>query len=245
MTAFSEALKVTTVARRELDQRWAVLGAAAALGLIPVVASAFAPGLRAHARMLGVTEFFVAQAIASFVGLGLVGDDLASGRMGWYFSRPLSGFAIWAGKLGGAALLAIAATLVMALPALLLAPAPEAPSFATPLGDAGFVVCPLLFVGAGAVGGIVARSGTRWLYVDLACGLVLAPFMVWAGEQPHRPGDVFGITVLLVFTLAFLAASAAGVIVGRADARRAHAAASLTMWGIFVPAALVLLVSLV
>jgi len=244
MSGLSEVMKVTTVARRELDQRWAVLGAAAALGLAPVVASAFWPSLRVHARTLGVAEFFVAQAIASFVGLWLVGDDLASGRMGWYFSRPLSGFAIWAGKLGGAGLLAIAATLVMALPTLVLAQPVESPLLGTPLGDGGFVVCPLLFVGAGAVGGIVARGRTRWLALDLACVVALGPLMVWAGERPHAPGDAYGITVLLVFTGAFLSASAAGVIVGRADARRAHAAASLTLWGIFVPGAVALCVSL-
>jgi len=237
--------KVTAVARRELDQRRTLLAAAVALGLVPVVAGAFSPAVRASARTLGVVEFFVAQAIAAFVGLGLVGDDLASGRMGWYFSRPLSGFAIWAGKIGGAGILAVAATVVMTLPALLLAPPAAGPLLGTPLGDAGFVVCPLLFLGAGAVGGIIARGRSGWLAVDLACIVALAPLMVWAGEQPHAPGDLFGQGVLLVFTAAFLAASAAGVIVGRADARRAHAAASLTLWGIFVPAALVLLVALV
>ncbi len=246
MTILREANHVTALARREIHQRWAVLGVAAALGLVPVVAGGFWPSVRADARTLSVVEFFVAQAIASFIGLGLVGDDLASGRMGWYFSRPLSGFAIWGGKIGGAGALAVAATLLMGLPTLFLVQslAPREGLFAgTTLGAVGFVVFPLLFVGAGAVGGIVARAHTRWLLLDLACVTALPVLILPTSERIHalmkgarHDLHVLDTAMLLAFPAAFLVASAAGVMIGRVDARRAHAAASVTLWGILIPA---------
>ncbi len=243
MTILREAIHVTTLARREIHQRWAVLGVAAALGLAPVVASALWPSVRADARTLGVMEFIVAQALAALVGLGLVGDDLASGRMGWYFSRPLSGFAIWAGKVSGAGALAVAATFVMGVPALFLVQPHgwgEGLFADAPVGIAGFVVYPLMFVGVGTVGGIVARTRTRWLLLDLACVLALCPLIMRTSARIHAlPAGArhdLGPAMLVLFTIAFLVASAAGVMIGRADARRAHAAASVTLWGILVPA---------
>lgn len=242
MIILREANHVITMARREIRQRWPLLGVAAALGLMPVVASAFWPEVRADGRTLGIAEFFVAQAIAAFVGLGLVGDDLASGRMGWYFSLPLSGLAIWAGKLGGAGVLAVAATFLMVLPTLFLAQ-PLAEELYVPLDAAGFVLIPLMFLCAGVVGGIVARGRTRWLFLDLAGVLALPLVIMPTSEAIHASRhDLHGVdaAILLAFIVSFLVASAAGVIVGRADARRAHAAASVTMWGIMVPAQLAL-----
>jgi len=246
MTILRETSNVITMSRRELQQRWAALAAAGAFGLVPVVAAAFWPSVQANARMVGVAEFLAAQAIAALMGLGLIGDDLASGRMGWYFSRPLSGFAIWAGKLGGAGALAIAATFVMTVPAMFLVRPREGLLVGTPLGAAGFIVCPLLFVGAGAVGGIIARARTGWRLLDLGCVVTFGPLVAWASQRIHAAAggarsDFFGPAVLLVMTGALLAASAAGVMIGRADARRAHVAVSLTLWGILVPAEAALL----
>src|SRR5262249_51399952 len=137
-----------TVAARELRQRRAVLAGAVLVALAPVVVCSFGPDYRHGARIYGVAEFLASLGLAAFVGLGLIGDDLASGRMGWYFSRPLSGAAIWGGKMGGAAALAIASTWIMTLPALLLVEPREGLFDGFPMGVAGLVVCPVMFLGA-------------------------------------------------------------------------------------------------
>jgi hypothetical protein len=253
MSVLKEARDIFTLARREVRQRWPLLAVAVALGLIPAVASAFWPGVRPQARVVGTVEYFAALALAAFLGLSLIGDDLAAGRLGWYFARPLSGFAIWAGKVGGGAALALAMAFAMTTPALLLVLEEPWTRYQSlfngmALDLPGFVAGPLLFLGAGAVGGIIARSRSRWLLLDAATVLGLALVLPWmadrfeALEKAGRGRDVPDVepAILVVSISALLLASAAGVMVGRADARRAHAAASLAMSAILAPAQLAL-----
>jgi hypothetical protein len=216
---------VITMAGREIRERLALLGVAAALGAVTLVAHEVA---HLDAGTLGASAFLVALAIGAYVGLGLFGGGIA-----WYFSRPLSGAAIWAGKLGGAVLLAIAAAAVMALPVLVAGS--ESLASASPLGAAGLAILPIMLVAAGAVGGIIARARGRWLLVDLLCCATLSYLPNHSAHLESiapRHGDVVGPAIIGSYTLAFLVASAAGVIAGRADPRRAHAAASICLWSI-------------
>jgi ABC-type transport system involved in multi-copper enzyme maturation permease subunit len=112
--------------RHEVAQRRLLLLAGALAGLLPFAAPlvsgaapADVPDLREY-----VAVFFAAalSALAAiFLGATAISSDLAERRLSFFFSRPLAGWTIWAGKLGGAALCAWAVGALALLPALLAA----------------------------------------------------------------------------------------------------------------------------
>ena len=73
------------------------------------------------AFLFGVT-FPIALAIG--LGASVIGEDLAERRLGFYFSRPLSGWAIWASKNLAAILITLGTGLVFVLPVALLSGQP-------------------------------------------------------------------------------------------------------------------------
>ncbi len=115
------------ILQREVFERRLVVVLALALGLIAVVVP-LVPGVQPGGMTPADLQGGVALGLASlltallaiFLGGSVVAGDLAERRLGFYFSRPLPGWAIWAGKLGAAVVLILVAGLLVLAPAALL-----------------------------------------------------------------------------------------------------------------------------
>jgi hypothetical protein len=240
---------VLLIAQRELRQRWHVAAAAAVLGAIPGVLIPSWPALHDSAGPVSVLEVSAAHLLAFLIGMGIYSEELLSGRIAWYFSRPLSGAAIWGGKLAAAVALAMTCSAAIAVPTAL--------TVGWGRYDYAFqlVVFPVLYAALGIAFGIIARARTRWLVLDVVCVCavgVLGNWTNWRADELWRTRpraylvieprlELVAYAALAAVIVALVAAGAAGIIAGRADARRAHAAVSLTLWAIVVPIGLGLL----
>ncbi len=115
------------ILQREVFERRLVVVLALALGLIavvvPLVPGAVPGGVTPEDLREGTAlglAFLLTALLAIFLGGSIVAGDLAERRLGFYFSRPLPGWAIWAGKIGAAVVLILASGLLVLAPALLL-----------------------------------------------------------------------------------------------------------------------------
>jgi hypothetical protein len=175
--------------------------------------------------------------LALLLGATVFGNDLSEGRLGFFFARPVSGLAVWSGRV-----LAVMA-LVWIVEIIVLAPAlynvgtdvfttSEGVDWLTLLA---YVIAPLLlFLLAHAVS-ILVRAGTHWLFLDLGGAIVVAIF-VWLNLRPMLEiGAVIALWVIAgsliaALLIALWVGGAMGVAVGRVDLRRAHSAQSLALW---------------
>ncbi|HEV7667700.1 MAG TPA: hypothetical protein VGS22_04185 [Thermoanaerobaculia bacterium] len=181
---------------------------------------------------------------ALVLGSGAIARDLVDGRLGFDFVRPISGFSIWAGRIGAAvALLAISAVLVVA-PALLFYPEPQSlpstvvwfPSMDSMAGAlaAGLLVCLTLLLLTHVVT-VLFASRSASLVLDLA-GLVAVGFWVNAAlARLYRnwAQDAFtvgSISFLVLFLVVLIGATLAQLLVGRTDLARNHRALSIALW---------------
>ncbi|HEX3556789.1 MAG TPA: hypothetical protein VIA62_26500 [Thermoanaerobaculia bacterium] len=259
------------VFEREIVERRLLAVAALALGLIPPLVPLL-PGMPAVAPAelrngvalsLALVLSFV---FALLLGGSVVVRDIAERRLGFYFARPLPGGAIWAGKLAAAAALAAGAGLLVLLPTSLLGGIPD-PSgswgttwvaFSRPEIAAVWLGALLLAVAVSHAAGVILRSRSPWLLVDLVA-LGATATVVWtclkvlardgagiAGWGRFGPEATQHLTLLqymeiAVGSAALLATAAAGaaqVIRGRTDLRRGHRALSLVLWSALLPASL-------
>jgi len=234
---------------REIVERRLLLLAAALVGLVPL-AVPFLPGVTgsdpgeirtgtALALCLVVTAV-----LALTLGATVIAGDLSERRLGFYFSRPLAGWAIWAGKLAGAAVLCQGAALLVLLPAMLLDPRIEIgtswwmgegwirdlPTFLTALA-----IGTVIIVLVAHVASTMVRSRSSWILLDLAAAFTVAG-LVWSERQLLVRKEAYAASIWgLAGVLALLGASsliAGGVQVlrGRTDLRRGHRLLSLTFW---------------
>lgn len=230
------------VAAREVRDRRFVLLAAAAASVLPFLVP-LVPGLPAgdgaQARSLAgaVLSASLGLAVAIAAGASAIGPELTQGRLGFYFSRPVSSLGIWGGKIAGGLFLALAATLVVLLPAAAAGGGLRATVWDLPHG-----LLTLAFLGVVAVTFLVAnvvsvalRARSPWLAIDLVLCAVL-PWAVWLSTRRMLrfgvipdPGFVLGAAFGFLPAVLLLA-SAAQVSLGRTDARRGHGAQSLVLW---------------
>jgi hypothetical protein len=237
------------VAAREVRERRMLLLAAPAFGLLPVVVPRIPTVsrlLRGEDRsevvtiLLALTAVNLALALAVGLGASVLGRDIGERRISFYFSRPLPGIQIWAGKLAAALAMVAFSVVLVPVPALLLGDRASvlrllAEGEAKPerlLGPLALVFVTAL--AAATAGALRARSGL--LAADIAAFASVATVMVWAGRSlaaegampdlslPHLSGSLFALTLIL------LAATAAQVVIGRSDARRGHLALSAVIW---------------
>ena len=184
--------------------------------------------------------------LALLLGARVFGNDLSEGRLGFFFARPVSGFAVWWGRV-----LAVMA-LVWIVEIIVLAPALYSEgidNFTSRdefdwLTILAYVIAPLLlFLLAHAVS-ILVRAGTPWLFLDLGGAIVVAIF-AWLNLRPlfeiGAPVALWVVAGALMAALliALSVGGAIGVAVGRVDLNRTHSALSLALWGtlaIFVAA---------
>ncbi|HYX24354.1 MAG TPA: hypothetical protein VFC23_09405 [Thermoanaerobaculia bacterium] len=261
------------VFEREIVERRLLAVAALALGLVPPMVPLL-PGMPATspaelrsgvALGLALVLSFV---FALLLGGSVIVRDLAERRLGFYFARPLAGGAIWAGKLAAAAALAAGAGLLVLLPTSLLGGIPD-PSgswgvtwvaLSRPEIAAVWLGALLLIVAVSHAAGVIFRSRSPWLLIDLAA-LGVTAAIVWtclkvlardgagiAGWGRFGPAAPQSLTLLQYLEIAvasavLLATAAAGatqVIRGRTDLRRGHRALSIVLWSTLLPVALVL-----
>ncbi|HSN88671.1 MAG TPA: hypothetical protein VL025_18050, partial [Thermoanaerobaculia bacterium] len=112
------------VVERELVERRLLAVVALVVGLlpflVPFVSSARHLGsddIRSGAALAFGMTFTVVVAIV--LGASVIAGDLAERRLGFYFSRPLPGWALWAGKMTASVLLTLGGGFLVLLPVLL------------------------------------------------------------------------------------------------------------------------------
>jgi len=227
---------VLGIARREVHERRFLLAAAAVLGLgaaiLRIVPSAWAKELGESLTLLLVLAFPAGAALA--VGSSLIGRDLAERRLSFYFSRPLSAGALWAGKfLGGAALVA-GAFLCCYVP-MVLSWLRDGVSVEPQAG--GYLL--LGFLGLMGLAHVVItmyRSGSRLFALDLCFGAAFVGLLavevrhLTAAGAGYSLFHVLGPAALPAAAIATVVAAAAQFVHGGADARRGHRALSVAVW---------------
>jgi hypothetical protein len=228
---------------REVAERRRVLLAAALAATIPFLAPV-ARGLHgtvareARETTAVILALGFAGVLSAALGWSVLSRELADGRISFYFSRPLSGAAIWAGKLSAAFLLAIGAAAIVWLPALAASrfrvELPGLPGWALWAVPAGSLFVILLAHAAG----VALRARSALLAADAACFVVLYFGGLWVVSRLVRRQAmtpvVRGLEATVVGLLAGLVVGGlAAVLRGRIDIRRAHRALSLWIWGSF------------
>jgi hypothetical protein len=238
------------VAFREMREKRLVLWAALIFGMLPVAVRwlpALLPATAASDSWRNSLGFLLAvmvvfqfpAAVALGLGSSVIARDIGERRLGFYFARPLSGAAIWGGKMLGAFALLLGAILLAGLPIHFLAN-PFEPSGRPaelrwePLVGMLLLWMLLLSAGAAAAGALRSRSGLLILDI-VGLPIVVAAFF-WVGMRMIDAGAtrvVFSLAtppraplLLWPVILVLLAASAAQVVFGRVDPRRGHLALS-------------------
>jgi hypothetical protein len=221
-----------TVAAREIRARKLVFFTAPAWGVLV----AFLGGLH-HDRTAVVTASAICAlvfgVVMSLVIGAAVGRELAERRLSFYFSRPISAPAIWGGKFLGGLAVVMASQLLVLFPTLIV--------FGIVADDfISISIALALSIGLlplGIVGGIAMRSKSLWVGIDMtvlvgSCLLARWAFMILDPRAEYGMSPFFlkiSAVGAAVATLILVVASAAAVMVGRCELRRAHRAASLVM----------------
>jgi len=227
-------------------------------GFVPFLLPLLEPSSLGAAELRVASAFVLCGVVGGILALGLGGSvlarDLAERRLGFYFARPLSGWAIWAGKLAAALALCLSVGILVLLPALLF----EAGARSELKGfGAVWVLKALALLAAlvllAHVVSIMVRSRSPWLAVDLAAAAVVGLLgwsaaerliragmatMFVASESPLALVDRALLAAAPVALAAVLAGSAAQVLGGRTDLRRGHRLLSLTLWSLLSAGAL-------
>jgi hypothetical protein len=255
---------------REMFERRLLGIVSLALGVVAVVLPLI-PGMLAGG--LSVSELQGALAfgcallltflLALFLGGSVIVSDLMERRLGFYFARPLAGWAIWAGKLAAALALVVGAGLLVFVPALL-----AGGSFningVWGFGDFSvtgsslvltWLVSLLLVLLVTHAVSVVIRARSVWALLDILALALVAGLVLGALRWLHSEGVVFLLTYwsrrfgqlgilawveigfFVSLLLALMLAGAFQVTQGRTDVRRSHRVLSLSLWGILLTAA--------
>ncbi len=233
------------ITRREIAERRLLFAAAAFTSLIPLIAP-FVPGNGGASAVdvRGWTALLISFAFAAGISIGLGGTmcapSIASRRIGFDFARPVSGIAIWGGRMAAAMLLAVATATIVWIPARLAGATLPWKDFLTErevsltwpllaLGALVVVFCLLHAVtlalrSRSALTGLDAvLAVAAWLGVSAALSR-LPLFMAAVPFQRAAVGFAIAAGAALV------AAGYASVAHGRTDIRAAHRALSLVLW---------------
>jgi len=232
---------LVAIAGRELRRRWMILPAALVVGFFPLVA----PRLGWKAAGDPVVGLFGCLALglvaALATGHSVIGGELSAGRLGFFFSRPVPWWSIWAGKLSASVLLTALVGVLAAVP-WLAAHGAQPLSVASLLDLSGsFFVAGLILLAVGLAHAASIAHGSRsglvaadlallvaWLWGLWAAGPLIilgAMWVLFLDRSPHN-------YLQWPLALALLAASAVQVYTGRTDARRGHLALSATLWSL-------------
>jgi hypothetical protein len=229
--------KVFAIAQREIAERAFVFAAAAAFALAPLLV--FLTPAQRPREFAAATDIVIA--IAFILGLGvllgasLIGREAREQRLSFYFARPVSGSAVWWGKLlGGVALIVGVTAIEFVLPLMYW---PDTHNLFSYRSLIGFLVVTSIvsMLVVNVVAGMV-RSRSPLVIVDLVAAvlfiaiaaLIIIPFAIdGATVLISVVGDFIAGATLLA--LAF--AGAWQLERGRVDVRRSHRELSRFVWG--------------
>jgi hypothetical protein len=251
MSAFWSVLK------READERRLLILGALILGMIPfaitLLSSPTGRNLTAERIQIAAILAAVTTTItALFLGATVIARDLAERRLSFYFTRPISNWAIWGGKMAAAAALSLIAGALILLPAVLtgLREMTELTEPRTALLVLVVGVALLGILGLAHAFGVLLRTRSPWLLLDLG-GALFLPWIVMQARAPlvqagipevggSRPSILTGgyLALAIFLVVAALGAGALQVASGRTDPRRGHKLFSLTFWSAALAAAL-------
>jgi hypothetical protein len=240
------------IAAAEIRQHRLVLWAALVCGLMPLLLlipsvnrtlPQFSSPGEAHPGVATAVWFLavvLSIAVAAGLGMDAFAGDLRDRRLGFWLSRPLPLVQYWAGKLGAAWLLSVAAAVIVMLPGHLLGAlgwSETVVSLHKALGWRGWLAGLAFAVAAGSALSGVIRARSALVVLDIAMVPIVAAAWWSALGSNHQAGTLavlieYGFKWLLAMTCAvLLAAGAAQVCVGRLDLRRGHALLSAIAWG--------------
>ena len=243
------------IARREFGQRRLILSAAAFASLIPLLLPVFrhmrgvdAADARGWTALIVSAAFGIGLSVA--LGASMLVPATASRGIGFDFTRPLSGLAIWAGRIVAAIALVAATALILWAPAWLagahfdwkdLMSSGELPPGSWPLWTA--VILVTLFSLFHALT-LMFRSRSGLLALDAAMALAVglgiwAAFSILPFRIAIRPLVYIAMGLGLAKVLVLPAAGLVSVVRGRTEIRAAHRALSLVVWSTLGGAALV------
>jgi ABC-type transport system involved in multi-copper enzyme maturation permease subunit len=230
-------------------ERRALFGVALVIGILPLLTSQLKSlgvmsGSNDIGTITGMLLIIFTMGVSLLIGSSVLGRDFSERRMGFFFARPISGFSIWAGKFLGAYALLLGSSLALTLPTLLFYGfgGDLKKILANPEDLGAYLLLTLFFLSIGMVIGVIFRSKSWMLALDLALVPLSIFFAISIAERVifafigYRSfmhlDDIFfyGMGVLVI--VAFLCASVAGVVFGRTDIRRAHRMMSMTFWSI-------------
>jgi hypothetical protein len=226
------------VARREIVQHRDVFLAALVVGILAAGAPLL-PGVDGPARDIreaaaAVAALLLGAGVSLALGSSVLAGEIATRRIGFDFARPVSSAAIWAGKLGGVAVLAGGAVLVAALPALLVnGGTVSRDNGGLVLSGLAFTIALLLPIAHAA--GIVFRSRSPWLLADFVLLIVTAGIVALTSRfllhEMALTAAGRGLIVLgVLFLSAVIGAGFAALAGGRTDIQAAHRAFSRSFW---------------
>ena len=230
------------VARREIEEKRFVFAAAAVASVVPFAVPLVRGlhGQTAHeARdwLAVILAMTFAAGLAMALGATVVTSDLVERRLAFYFSRPVSGLSIWAGKLGAACVIALGAAAIVYAPTLvanggrfILTDLPLGTPETFVLGTVAAVV--LFHTAAVAVRPrslLLAVDLAALVLLDLATVFVLQRLILAYAMEALRSA----ITLLVIAVgVGLVVAGLVAVTRGRSDSRAAHRALSAALWGI-------------
>ncbi len=244
------------VLRREIAEHRLLLAGAFLVSLFPVLLPLL-PGIAGQspddvADARGGAALILAGVLsailAATLGATVLARDLSERRLGFYFSRPISGLAIWAGKTLAALVVTLTGVAVVLFPVFLLGDFTNAdrflgfPPLALALLWSGLVL--LLLLVAHTVSSMV-RSRTAWLLLDLTAavviaGLLLASYRRLIGEGAYMVAQLLVLAFLVLFLLALLIANLMQILRGRTELHRGHRWLSSVLWSLLLTGAVAL-----
>ena len=235
---------VFAIARREIEERAFLFVEAIAIALISPVVLAIPYGSFSDRKsavvMLGfILSIAFTWGLALILGATLVGRELSEGRLSFYFTRPVSGAAVWFGKLLAAlVLISVSFAIVHAIPVGL--EVSEWRTFSTLSRQVAAVSILAIAVVLMLVSHLFStwvRSHSPILGLDFLALLLAVGFFI-ATVEPLALAAAFGPAwnVAAAFIAALLIAGAGGgawqLSRGRIDARRSHRELSIFVWSV-------------
>ncbi len=190
------------ILRREVFERRLIVLLALALGLIAVVAPLL-PGARSSGVAAADLRGGVALGLASlltallaiFLGGSIIAGDLVERRLGFYFSRPIPGWAVWAGKMAAALLLIFGGGILVLVPAALLGGNLSLDGTWGTLGRGGLLnvtgpgvlaawaLVLLLLLLTSHAASVIVRARSPWALLDLAALAVCGGLAGWSAQR--------------------------------------------------------------
>ena len=230
---------------REIGERWPVAAAGLVVGLapllLPLLPSVARHGARSVREAAAVGLLAAATLLfAAILGGSVLHRDLSERRLGFYFARPIAGWQIWAGKVGAAVTLAAAASLLVAVPAVVEG------GLVGLFGERAFVAAWLwlLIVAVPAAHAVrlALTARTPWLVVDLAALALVGGTLAWTARclsEAWATEAAISVTLALAAALvvALLAATLLQVTRGRVSLARGHRLLSIAFWSVALAAA--------